>query len=448
MTRAMQFLVLLIMFFNLVQSGFPLVHSKGTIHIGPISSRLLDFSTDRRSNTYSTSGRPLEIPIPADERHHRNLSRLLSSRTRQLPTATSTSSTSSTFRLFCSHIPSSDHSEGVRQEHPTLADTCQTASGSAVVDIPSVAIPVVDRHSPQPQPSTQQQPSGAHPDYAFPFATRYKYHPAISSVALGQSLWATIVRPDVDTVIDATCGNGYDSVAIARLLFRRKNDGSSEGRRNGPASHSQLMCLDVQEQACQNTMAALRNILPPSIMDRQVNVINTSHERLPRPTNTTSVGLVVYNLGWLPNSNSTKDGAAATTRTAAVGKTCVTTTATTISSMTDAILLLRVGGMLSVVTYPRTDPEEADAVRLFLTCLSLLSSNVETWEEEVDNFVGGTDKENETAAVACVTIAKHVTRAMERVVQEGAMGQTWRVSKHEKLGMDRAPILLTATRIK
>jgi hypothetical protein len=354
------------------------------------------------------------------------------------------------------------------------------------------------------------------------FTNSYKSHPAISNVALAQSLWASIIRPDVDTVIDATCGNGYDSIVIAKLLFQNHiiatvdedhpPNNNNETKHDHPLSStstaiisSQLLCLDVQEEACTNTRTSLQSILPPYIMDHHVNVIQTSHERLPRPTSTLSVGLVVYNLGWLPNNNDVNgnhhlkkwkdddDGATSppspTTKAMSSSplpsssssslnsKSCITTTETTIKSMTDAILLLRVGGMLSAVTYPRTNPQEADAVLLLVTCLGLLSSKTQTWEEEIENFIilgrrkdiddddnivistssssEDNDNDNETTATTTTTttttmiIAQHVKRAMERIVLGGpSINQTWRVSKHEKLGMDRAPILLTATRIK
>lgn len=505
-------ILLYMMFFNLIRSCFPLVHPKNTVYIRlaklTMTGLLSDFETGRRSNTPcapTTDRRRLTIPIESPSCGSRFVS---STRIRQqhptttLARSTSLSSTSSS-SMF------SDRAEGVRQEYLTSDDgTDSVHSETDVVDcLPPDG--TSGHEGPQkPQTSIKQQRQQQQQgqllswarnqlsEYAFPFETRYKYHPAISNVALGQSLWASIIRPDVDTVIDATCGNGHDSVAIARLLFRnhivkdgrqdddsnnsnsnKNDDGDDDDDNNNNndlvVTTSQLLCLDVQEQACKNTITALQNILPSSIMNRHVNVICTSHERLPQPTNTTSVGLVVYNLGWLPNSNSNNiktndDGAtsappitmAAQTSSSSqsVGKACVTATETTILSMTDAILLLRVGGMVSVVTYPRTSPQEADAVLLLLTCLSLLSSNVETWEEEVKKFVGRDDiteedvndydDDDDDEKATKVIIAQHVIRAMERIVQEGTIDQTWRVSKNERLGMDRAPILLTATRIK
>jgi len=298
------------------------------------------------------------------------------------------------------------------------------------------------------------------PQYAFPFATRYKFHPALSNVALAHSLWASVLRPNVDTAIDATCGNGHDSVAIAKLLFVNEETTKHEQQR---CCYSQLLCLDVQQKACENTRMMLQETLSSEAgledyYRTRVQVLHASHEVLPRPTNTSSVGLVVYNLGWLPNNNNNINNKCNdnTTTTTGDGKECVTTMETTIASLADAVLLLRVGGMLSVVTYPKTGPDEDTAVQLFVTCLALLSSNIQTWQEEIASFLDkkkryqqpenrSTDNDNDDIGSK---IAGHVTLAMERVVQQGHNDQTWRVSNHEKLGMDRAPILLTATRIK
>ena len=157
---------------------------------------------------------------------------------------------------------------------------------------------------------------------------------------------------------------------------------------------------------------------------------------------------------------------------------------TTIHSLVDATSLLRVGGMISIITYPTSGPDEDAAVRLFVTCLGLLSSKTRTWEEAVSSFLasapppaiddggrGGDDAtmpaeirttedcDNDDAlalASASATasrelIAQHVTRAMEMVVERvggNQKKQTWRVSQHDNLGMDRPPVLFTVTRLK
>jgi len=308
--------------------------------------------------------------------------------------------------------------------------------------------------------------------YVFPFATAYKDHPALNHVALAHALWASVVRPNVDSVIDATCGNGNDSIVLAEILFGQHNNNNGDGNddRDNDNNHAaaELLCVDLQARACEKTTEALREVLSELIRvvasdddddddnhdlednnnnsKKVVRVLQTSHERLPRPKDTSSVGLIVYNLGWLPgntNTNTNPDDNDNVT-----GKDCVTTMETTLASLVDAISLLRVGGMLSVVTYPLTSRDEDAAVRLFLTCLALRSSRTRTWEEKVASFVaaGNGFGDDDSSSINRTAIAQQVTFAMETVVERGL--QTWRVSQNNKLGMESPPVLFTATRIK
>ena len=244
---------------------------------------------------------------------------------------------------------------------------------------------------------------------------RLQYHgnPAIANTALAHTLWSTVLHPNRDSAIDATCGNGQDSLAIARILFRGNDTDLS-------SSTPKLWALDIQANACSNTTAALTREFGPKIVENHVHVLQTSHS--PLPSEAKDVGLVVYNLGWLPNSD----------------KDCITKVDSTLSSLVDAILKVRIGGMISVMTYPKTNPEEDIACRLLLESVALLSSNIQTWEDFLENFKN--DISQETFDL--------ITSSMEQVIREGNPRQTWRVSENRKLGMDRAPILVTATRIK
>lgn len=264
----------------------------------------------------------------------------------------------------------------------------------------------------------------------------YRGNPAITNTALAHSLWSAILRPDIDTAIDATCGNGHDSLALARLLFPNHDDNTDHHRQD---SLSRLFCIDLQQRACDNTQQILMKDYRHLIETDRIQVIHKSHSPLPIDRTIVdeqllSVALVVYNLGWLPsNTETTKDH-------------CITQMDTTLQSMVDAMLLLRIGGMISVVTYPKTNAQEDVAVRTFLECTALLSSNIETWQD----FLQTRQQSKEFVEYyASTTDMTHIIElSMQRLIQDGDPSQTWRVSEHKKLGMDRAPILLTATRIK
>ncbi len=258
----------------------------------------------------------------------------------------------------------------------------------------------------------------------------YRGNPAITNTALAHSLWSSILHPNVDTAIDATCGNGHDSLALAQLLFPSRADDDAD-------SLSRLICIDIQERACENTRRSLAKDYGDMLDTGQIQVLHKSHSPLPidwvaADKEQLSVALVVYNLGWLPsNTETSKDD-------------CITQMDSTLYSMVDAMLLLRIGGMLSVVTYPKTNAQEDVAVRTFMECAALLSSNVDTWQDFLETKQSSTVVDGGISA----DVAELVMHSMERLVHGGDTYQTWRVSEHKKLGMDRAPILLTATRIK
>mmetsp|Transcript_27561 Transcript_27561/g.66246 ORF Transcript_27561/g.66246 Transcript_27561/m.66246 type:complete len:252 (-) Transcript_27561:82-837(-) len=250
-----------------------------------------------------------------------------------------------------------------------------------------------------------------------------------------------------------------------------------------------------------NTTNALSQIVPQHIMENNIQVLHASHEFLPRPRSSPKttrsdgtndennensvlpppVGLIVYNLGWLPSNHITSvDGEQQKQKrhprpmsALPVDKACITQMDTTISSLCDAVRMIRVGGMVSVVTYPKTNHGEHQAVQLFMTCLALLSSNIRSWEDEIEEFTVSSEPSSSGSSSTTTettnsnsnggsSIASIVRSAMERVITDdddddhddnrrpdnNQKIQTFRVACHNRIGMDRAPILITATRIK
>jgi len=247
----------------------------------------------------------------------------------------------------------------------------------------------------------------------------YNGNPALTPTALAHSQWSHIIRPGVDSAIDATCGNGYDSVYLAKMLFAGCDSNHYS------SCKSELVCVDIQEQACENTRNQLAQWLDPSALEERVQIVHSSHSPLPRPRDSSSVGLVVWNLGYLPKSNE---------------KDVFTQMESTVSSIVDAALLIRVGGMLSITSYPKSNPTEDYAVHSLVEALALLSSKETDWHQFIAELGPGPSGD--------YSVRDAVQAAIDAIVDRGTENQKWRVFNHKVMGRPLSPILLTATRIK
>ena len=283
----------------------------------------------------------------------------------------------------------------------------------------------------------------------------YSSNPTITTTALAHSLWSYVLRPGIDVAMDATAGNGYDSLAIAKMLFpqylhnsksEKTYDDAMDMTASKHTTQSMLYAMDIQLTACQNTTERLAFILPPHIMTNNVQIWHSSHETLPMVTNTNNVALIVYNLGFLPGSHSKGNDKSITTKTI-----------TTITSMGNAISLLRVGGMLSVTTYPRTNHQEDTAVQVFMETLALFSSQTQSWTEYLeivhlnhdidDNKEKDHTNDDGDSRASTNDVREHLIQTLQQVYDENPY-QKWRVTQHKKLGRIDAPILFTAVRIQ
>ena len=162
-----------------------------------------------------------------------------------------------------------------------------------------------------------------------------------------------------------------------------------------------------------------------------ISILEQSHEHLlDVPRDKSSVGLVCYNLGYLPGGVTDNY------------KECQTQTETTLNSITEASLLLRVGGLLSIMTYPGSNLEESIVVEHFIEGLAMLTTRDQAgWRGYLESIP---DYNNDDGRVRML-----VTNALERVVEpEGMKKQTWRSFSHKPLGRSLSPVLVTAMRIK
>lgn len=116
-----------------------------------------------------------------------------------------------------------------------------------------------------------------------------------------------------DVVIDATCGNGHDTVFLSHLV-------GMEGR---------VFAFDIQQEAINNSETRLKKA-----GIQNVELILDGHESVLQYVDC-EISAAIFNLGYLPGSN----------------KQITTKGATTWKAVTDMLSLLAVGGVIILVIY-------------------------------------------------------------------------------------------------
>lgn len=140
---------------------------------------------------------------------------------------------------------------------------------------------------------------------------------------LSRDLIADLVRPG-DAVIDATAGNGHDTLYLAQCV--------------GP--QGRVYAFDVQEAALRSTRSRLAE---NGVDDGRVHLILDSHENLGQYVDE-PIRLALFNLGWLPSGDH-----ALTTRVPS-----------TLTAVRAAMERLAPGGMVSVCVYPGHEEGERE----------------------------------------------------------------------------------------
>ena len=152
-----------------------------------------------------------------------------------------------------------------------------------------------------------------------------------SEMCIRDSFITEQVQPG-DICIDATMGNGNDTILLSSLC-------KETGR---------VYAFDIQEQALAHTRQRLLDADAP----QNYTLLLESHTNMDHYVQPESVSCIVFNLGYLPGGDHTK----------------ATQASSSIEALTRSLSLLKKGGLISLCIYSGGDSgfEERDAVLSWL----------------------------------------------------------------------------------
>ncbi|XP_040988022.1 putative rRNA methylase YtqB isoform X1 [Juglans microcarpa x Juglans regia] len=134
-------------------------------------------------------------------------------------------------------------------------------------------------------------------------------------------VWKHVVKKG-DTVIDATCGNGYDTLALLKMVSDELGRGC-------------VYAMDIQKDAIVNTNSLLEESVNANERDL-VKLLPICHSELDKVVpEKASVRLVAFNLGFLPGGD----------------KAIITKPETTLLALEAAKETVMPGGLISLVVY-------------------------------------------------------------------------------------------------
>lgn len=127
-----------------------------------------------------------------------------------------------------------------------------------------------------------------------------------------------------DTVIDATAGNGHDTLFLASCV----------------GAQGKVVAFDIQATA----LEATSNRLAKAGYSERVQLIHAGHEHLSEYIKS-KVSAIIFNLGYLPGGD----------------KNCTTQANTTLKAMQSGLNLLTDNGVLAAVLYPGHEQGKIEA---------------------------------------------------------------------------------------
>lgn len=141
-----------------------------------------------------------------------------------------------------------------------------------------------------------------------------KYDRINNTLSIAKDIINHIIK-EGNIAIDATIGNGYDTVDLARLVGVR----------------GKVYGFDIQKIAIENTKKLLKQ---NNLLKDNVILINDSHENIDKYIKE-PVDLVIYNLGYLPKGD----------------KNIITSPKSTVISVSKSLELLKENGIIIIVSY-------------------------------------------------------------------------------------------------
>lgn len=151
---------------------------------------------------------------------------------------------------------------------------------------------------------------------------------------VAHQIWNLVLEPG-DVVCDATCGNGNDSIFLAKAV--------------GP--DGTLVCIDLQKQAVEATRENIENAIAADALPN-IDYITGSHEYVTEYLGSNVAKLICFNLGYLPGGD----------------KSVVTTIDSTLAAIEGSLESLCFGGLISILCYTGHPggQEEYESVKSFV----------------------------------------------------------------------------------